>query len=84
MLATCLEKNFSSNQAPHSTTIPTCLAAWLPACPRACLPARLPACSIGQDSQHLRRLHTRLLRLGCGPAGGAWQLQALEPQSPSA
>ena len=45
MLATCLEKNFSSNQAPHSTTIPTCLAAWLPACPRACLPARLPACA---------------------------------------
>ncbi|KAL4860115.1 ATP-binding cassette sub-family D member 4 [Chlorella vulgaris] len=31
--------------------------------------------SIGQDSLHLRRLHTHLLLLGCGPEAGTWQLQ---------
>ena len=35
------------------------------------------ACSIGQDSEHLRRLHRQLLQLGCGPPEGAWQLRQL-------
>ena len=33
-------------------------------------------CSIGQDCEHLRSLHPLLLRLGCGPAEGAWRLAA--------
>lgn len=33
--------------------------------------------SIGQDSLHLRRLHTHLLLLGCSPEAGTWQLQQL-------
>lgn len=39
---------------------------------------RPPACSIGQDCQHLRRLHRVLLRLGGGPEPGSWQLERLE------